>query len=162
MMVRLIALGGIALLVTASCVVAQTSEDRNKAVSEWERTHHETVTPSARRKLVEVPGFIDCLLGRAGSCCLMTCPASAVDVFAQVSFRLQPFPSILLNVKPIPPTDYDVLINNDKCDFSPNEKNTYRVPVGHVTVVVKRPGVKECTWEGLLASGGQTTVECNF
>jgi hypothetical protein len=186
MMIRLLALVGLAFLTLTAIGSAQSpkskippsdEQDIDTAISGWAAGHEEFVTPSARRVL-----FIRVAMAQARTSktpdrektqCqvdpktgIMACAywgsetvaASARDF---VLFYLQTFPTIILNIKPVPPTDYVVKINSDDCDFS-LRKNMYRVPPGNAVVIVTRPGAKACRWEGSLQSGSHQTVDCDF
>src|SRR4029077_10185647 len=143
MMIRLFVLTGIALLTLTSVGAAQSAptssavphqaQDIDEAISNWAAGHDEIITPSARRavflavaraqaqtqtsvteghkcRLNPQTGVQECAYWGAENVV-----ASARDI---VLFSMQKFPTIILNIRPIPPKDYIVKINSDNCDFS--------------------------------------------
>jgi hypothetical protein len=59
---------------------------------------------------------------------------------------LENFATVKLDVKPVPPRDYKVVINGEDCEAT--ERALYRVPAGDTAVLVNRTGKPNCSWSG--------------
>ena len=74
-----------------------------------------------------------------------------------VSF-IERYATVRLDVTPIPPRDYKVVINGEDCPAT--ERAVYRVVPGAVAVEVTRIGKPACNWSGSIASGREQLVNC--
>src|SRR5262249_1648267 len=73
---------------------------------------------------------------------------------------LQKFSTIKINVEPVPPRDYAVVINGENCPAT--EKGEYKVMPGESTVKVTRPPKPSCDWSGSIAEGATQLVACKL
>ena len=73
---------------------------------------------------------------------------------------LERYATVQLDVRPIPPRDYKVVINGEPCEAT--ERAVYRVLPGSVTVEVTRIGKPPCSWKGSVASGHEQLVKCSL
>jgi hypothetical protein len=78
----------------------------------------------------------------------------------KLSVYLQKFSTIKINVDPVPPRDYSVVINDDMCPAT--EKGEYKVLPGKSTVKVTRLPKPSCDWSGTIQEGGTQLVACKF
>ena len=70
------------------------------------------------------------------------------------------YATVTLRVHPIPPRDYQVVINGEACPAT--ARSIYKVPAGHTTVSVSRDGKPPCRWAGEVPRGVEKTVECRL
>jgi hypothetical protein len=77
-----------------------------------------------------------------------------------VSDFLETFATVQLDVKPVPPRDYKVVINGDDCPTT--DKAVYRVLPGVTTVNVTRAKKPPCTWNGDIPAGKEQLVSCKL
>lgn len=84
------------------------------------------------------------------------------DLFSTKTTALfvEKFATVRLDVKPVPPRDYRVTINEEDCP--PTEKGLYRVLPGSVGVNVTRTGKTPCAWNGKIDEGEEQLVSCNL
>jgi hypothetical protein len=73
---------------------------------------------------------------------------------------LEKFATVRLDVMPVPPRDYKVIINGEDCPAT--ERSLYRVPAGDTAVNVTRIGKPACAWSGQIPSGSEHVVVCQF
>jgi hypothetical protein len=85
--------------------------------------------------------------------------SSVKGVFETSGFYVQRFPKVQLDVRPVPPRDYTVLINDEPCPAT--EKSEYLVRSGRISLIVTRES-KTCRWSGQLAPGQVQIVPCRF
>jgi hypothetical protein len=78
----------------------------------------------------------------------------------RLNVYLQKFSTIKLNVEPVPPRDYSIVINGDNCRAT--EKGEYKVLPGVSTVQVTRPPKPSCEWSGSIAEGATQLVACKL
>lgn len=159
-----------------------------ESINEWENQAGIIVTPDARTQILFTAAspprewanqFDPSLLGNAGSNdsgfwsqpCLsrsgIRCDeAPAVshqlsDLVRRISFGLlSEFPTIHVAVSPLPPRDYNVVI--DGTNFGVPPKDFFKVPSDtDVTVIVTRSGKPACQWQG-RPEERQVDVNCQF
>jgi hypothetical protein len=80
--------------------------------------------------------------------------------FNTVSGFIKKFATVRLNVKPVPPRDYKVHINDEDCAVS--EKDMYIVPSGTTSVSVSRVKKPPCNWSGDIPAGEEHLVSCKL
>src|SRR5262245_34351879 len=80
--------------------------------------------------------------------------------YAQVGFYIRTYPRVQLDIQPVPPRDYKVLINGEQCPAT--MESQYAIRSGKVSVVVTRDPKPPCRWEGMLTSGAVQVVTCRF
>jgi hypothetical protein len=69
-------------------------------------------------------------------------------------------PTVVLSVQPVPPKNYQVWINGEKCPLTDTAK--YLVPPGTIQVKVTYPGKTPCNWSGTLSGSDEQEVDCAF
>lgn len=72
----------------------------------------------------------------------------------------QKFSTIQVSVKPAPPRDYEITINNERCPTT--EEGRYRVLPGNNTVEVVRKGKPRCAWAGHIKEGAEYLHHCDL
>ena len=77
-----------------------------------------------------------------------------------VGAYLERFSTIKIVVKPAPPRDYSVVINDEPCPTT--EEGIYKVLPGSSKVNVSRAKKPKCDWQGLIGAGAVQLVECKL
>lgn len=73
---------------------------------------------------------------------------------------LNKLPTLNIIVKPVPPRDYKISINDQEVQVT--EKSEYGVPSGKIKVSVSRAGKAPCNWAGTLHGTQTQTITCSF
>jgi hypothetical protein len=68
---------------------------------------------------------------------------------------------IKLQVEPVPPRDYQVVINGETINQPPDE-SIYKVLPGNAAVSVTRAAIAPCIWHGPLTAGETQVVTCKL
>jgi hypothetical protein len=77
-----------------------------------------------------------------------------------VGAYLERFSTIKLVVKPAPPRDYTVIINDETCPAT--EEGVYKVLPGSAKVNVSRTKKPRCNWQGSIGAGATQLIECSL
>jgi hypothetical protein len=77
-----------------------------------------------------------------------------------VASFVEKFATIRLDVVPVPPRDYRVVINGESCPAT--LKGLYKVPPGSTEVNVTRVKKPPCNWNGDISAGKQQLVSCKL
>jgi hypothetical protein len=77
-----------------------------------------------------------------------------------VGTYLERYSTIKLIVRPAPPRDYNVLVNDERCPAT--EEGIYKVMPGISKVNVSRAQKPRCDWQGTIEAGAIQMVECKL